>query len=463
MAAVESGRASFDVVKLPLLPYQREGAAHLAFHERALLADEMGLGKTVQAIAACEILARNKGVTRVLVVSPTSVKAEWEEQIARFTGRDGRFVAGLQPERLKLYAAPAFFTLVNYEQVVRDADDINRLLKPDVVILDEAQRIKNWQTKTARRVKSLRAPYAFVLTGTPLENRIDETLFDRPVPRSRDPRAAVPLQSRFLRARRARSPDRLQESRRAAPASGPVMLRRRKAEVERELPGRTVKTYFVPMSEEQKARYEDYRTPAAQLIAQAQRRPLRQQEFDRLQQLLACMRMICDTPAILDPSCRVSPKLEELEGILGDLLAEEPGRKIIVFSEWERMLDVGARTRRRDGRRGGLAHRLAAAASPPRRDQPVQAGPRLPVVPVYRQRQRRPQSAGRERRHQSSTCRGIRRSSNSASRAPGARTRPASVSVVNLVTENSASSIRSCICSARSRRSPTAFSTATAI
>ena len=121
LVEVAAGSASFDVVKLPLLPYQRAGAAHLAFHERALLADEMGLGKTVQAIAACEILARAKGVARVLVVSPTSVKAEWEEQIARFTNRATRFVAGLYPERLKFYRAPAFFTLVNYEQVVRDA------------------------------------------------------------------------------------------------------------------------------------------------------------------------------------------------------------------------------------------------------------------------------------------------------------------------------------------------------
>jgi hypothetical protein len=155
LSEVAAGSASLDVVKFPLLPYQREGAAHLAFHERALLADEMGLGKTIQAIAACEILARAKGVERVLVVSPASVKAEWEEQIARFANRATRFVAGHYQERLKFYRAPAFFTLVNYEQVVRDADDINRYLKPDVVILDEAQRIKNWHTKTARRVKSL--------------------------------------------------------------------------------------------------------------------------------------------------------------------------------------------------------------------------------------------------------------------------------------------------------------------
>src|SRR5579862_6012874 len=164
LADIAAGRASWDVVKHPLLPYQREGALHLVFGERVLLADEMGLGKTVQAIAACEILARLKGIRRVLVVSPASVKAEWEDQIARFTERRSRFVVGLRPERLRRYADPEFFTLVNYEQVVNDAEEINRILQPDVVVLDEAQRIKNWQTKTARKVKSLRSPYAFVLT-----------------------------------------------------------------------------------------------------------------------------------------------------------------------------------------------------------------------------------------------------------------------------------------------------------
>ena len=76
-----------------------------------------------------------------------------------------------------------------------------------------------------------------------------------------------------------------------------------------------------------------------QLVHIAQRRPLTQQEFERLQRLLACMRMLCDTPFILDPACRLSPKLEELERVLSDLLAE-PERKVIVFSEWERMLTL---------------------------------------------------------------------------------------------------------------------------
>ena len=339
MAEVERDPESLELLRHPLLPYQRQGMMHLAFGERALLADEMGLGKTVQAIAACELLARRKGIERVLVVCPASLKAEWEEQIARFTYRPARSVFGARAARLAAYRDPPFFTIVNYEQVLGDAEAINTLLIPDVVILDEAQRIKNWHTKTARKVKSLRSPHAFVLTGTPVENRIDE-LYS--IVQFLDPELLGPL-FRFNRSF-------YQLDERGRPVEyrnltelrlriEPVMLRRRKSDVETELPGRSVRTYLVPMAPEQAARYEDYRAPVALLVARAQRRPLTQAEFDRLQMLLACMRMICDTPAILDPHCRVCPKLEELEGILGDLL-QEPDRKIIVFSEWERMLEL---------------------------------------------------------------------------------------------------------------------------
>lgn len=338
-AEVERDPTVLDMLRHPLLPYQRDGMAHLAFGERALLADEMGLGKTVQAIAACELLARRKGARRVLVVCPASLKAEWEEQIARFTERPARSVFGPRPARLFAYRDPPFFTIVNYEQVVSDAEAINELLKPDIVILDEAQRIKNWRTKTASKVKSLRSPYAFVLTGTPVENRIDE-LYS--IVQYLDPELVGPLfqfnRSFYELDERGRPVEyrNLAELRRRVE---PVLLRRRKADVETELPGRTVTTYFVPMAGEQAARYEDYRGPMAKLAAVAQRRPLTPAEFDKMQMLLACMRMICDTPAILDPDCRVCPKLEELEGILGDLL-QEPDRKIIIFSEWERMLGL---------------------------------------------------------------------------------------------------------------------------
>jgi SNF2-related domain len=108
LAEVEAGQASLNLLRHKLLPYQRDGMLHLAFCERALLADEMGLGKTVQAMAACELLARRKGIDRVLVVCPASLKAEWEEQIARFTGRAARSVFGPRQQRLAAYRDPVF-------------------------------------------------------------------------------------------------------------------------------------------------------------------------------------------------------------------------------------------------------------------------------------------------------------------------------------------------------------------
>ena len=337
LAEVTAGRQTIDVLRHPLLPYQREGMLHLAFGERALLADDMGLGKTVQAIAAVELLRRLNGIARVLVVCPASLKGEWQEQIARFSGAATLLVTGPRHARLAQYARPEFFTVVNYEQVVIDAVDLNRTLRPEIIILDEAQRIKNWQTKTARAVKTLVSPYAFVLTGTPIENRIDEIYS---IVQYLDPGLLGPL-FRFNR-------DFYDLDDRGRPVGyknldhlmrrlQPIMLRRRKRDVETELPGRTVTNYVVSMAEEQRLRYDEFKARAVRLVQIAQRRPLTQQEFERLQKLLACMRMLCDTPFILDPSCRISPKVEELERVLGELLAE-PDRKVIVFSEWERML-----------------------------------------------------------------------------------------------------------------------------
>ncbi len=339
LAEVAQGRQTIELLRHPLLPYQREGMLHLAFGERALLADDMGLGKTIQAIAAVHLLCRLNGIARVLVVCPASLKGEWQEQIARFSGAPTLLVTGPRHARLAQYTRPEFFTVVNYEQVVIDAADINRMLKPDIVIVDEAQRIKNWQTKTARAVKSLVSPYAFVLTGTPIENRIDEIYS---IVQYLDPGLLGPL-FRFNR-------EYYELDDRGRPIGyknldhlmrrlQPIMLRRRKRDVEKQLPGRTITNYLVGMAEEQRLRYDEFKAQAARLVKIAQRRPLTQQEFERLQKLLACMRMLCDTPFILDPACRLSPKLEELERVLSELLAE-PDRKVIVFSEWERMLSL---------------------------------------------------------------------------------------------------------------------------
>jgi hypothetical protein len=352
---VQSGEWPAHETKAPLFPYQREGMLHLAFTERALLADEMGLGKTIQAIAACALLHRLGKAQRVLVVTPASLKTEWEEQIQRFTDLPYQLVFGGRFRRIEAYdrafasaarpldskpSTPAtpFFTIVNYEQMLADALDVNARLQPDVVVLDEAQRIKNWNTKTTQAIKRLRSRYAFVLTGTPIENRIDEifslmAFLDPGVlgPLFRFNREFYELDDRG-RPKEYRNLDKLHER------IKPSMLRRRKADVETELPERTDKNFFVPLSAEQKAAYDDYYEVVTRLAALARRRPLTQPESERLLKFLAMMRMVCDTNYILDPKIRSCPKLAELEKILEE--CRENDAKVIVFSEWERMLEL---------------------------------------------------------------------------------------------------------------------------
>jgi len=338
-ADLAAGKRSANFLRLPLYDYQQQGMRHLAFTGRALLADEMGLGKTVQAIAASKLLHQLHGVERVLVVSPASLKGEWQDQIEKFTGCSSLIIAGSRPKRLRQYRQYSRFYLANYEQIRPDYAEINSILMPDVIILDEAQRIKNWQTKTAGAVKRLNSRFAFVLTGTPIENRIDEIYS---IVQFLDPSLFGPL-FRFNRdfyqldergrAIGYRNLDELHRRLR------PIMLRRRKDDVEGELPDRTVNNYFVPMHEEQRGRYEEYKMKVARLLHAAKRRPLSKEEKDRLQQWLACMRMLCDTTYILDPELRISPKLKELKTIISERL-EDGEHKIIIFSEWVRMLEL---------------------------------------------------------------------------------------------------------------------------
>lgn len=339
---VASGRHPAQETLLPLFPYQREGMLHLAFTERALLADEMGLGKTAQAVAACALLHRLGHARRVLIVTPASLKGEWEEQIRRFTTLPLRLVFGARAARLALYSEPKppLFTIANYEQVVTDFAEINEHLRPDIVVLDEAQRIKNWATKTALAVKRLRSRYAFVLTGTPIENRIDEL---RSIIDYLDPALLGPLfrfnRDYYVFDEKGRPSDyKNLEQLRARVA--PLVLRRRKADVETELPDRTDRTRFVALTPRQRAIYSDYQIEVARLAALAQRRPLLPKEQDRLMVHLAMMRMVCDTPAIIKgQDCADCPKLAELARILDEALAD-PDVKVIIFSEWEKMLSL---------------------------------------------------------------------------------------------------------------------------
>ena len=338
---IKSGRRSADIVNCPLYDYQFQGMLFLAFTGRAMLADEMGLGKTVQAIAACKLLKETSGMSKVLIVCPTSLKSEWEEQIRKFTDLPLKIVIGNRTERLSAYeCGKTFFFILNYEQIVRDEQEINGILRPDAIILDEAQRIKNWRTKTASAVKRLRSDYAFVLTGTPIENRIDELFSLTEFVNPKIFGSLFRFNRQFYEFDGEGKTVGIKNMRLLHEQLKPVMIRRKKSEISEQLPERIDNNYFVGITPEQKKRYDEFEYQASILARIAQKRPLREEEMKKLQRLLASMRMVCDSVYILDKKFRDAPKVDELFEILDDIWSDGPERKVIIFSEWVGMLDL---------------------------------------------------------------------------------------------------------------------------
>ena len=124
---------------------------------RSLLGDDMGLGKTVQALATAELMARFFHLQNVLILSPTSLKYQWKTEIEKFTSRTAAVIEGMNTHRRELFGQPTFQKIINYELVFRDLEAIAGW-GSDLIILDEAQRIKNWKTRTAKALNSWNPP-----------------------------------------------------------------------------------------------------------------------------------------------------------------------------------------------------------------------------------------------------------------------------------------------------------------
>lgn len=336
LAAIDAGQIpplAKDLLNVPLYDYQMRGAIFAACRSRAILGDDMGLGKTVQTLAAVELLARLRAIGKVLVVAPASVKYQWETEIRRFTSRPVQVIDGSIEERAEQYERPTFYRLINYEQATRDLPAVNAW-GADLVVLDEAQRIKNWESKTSRAVKKLRSRYALVLTGTPLENKLEE-LYS--IVQFVDDRRLGPA-FQFLSDHRLedakgnltgyRNLDAIREK------LSPIFLRRTRADVLGQLPERTDSTVLVEMAPEQRTPYEEQRRSLVRLVA----KPFLS-DLDR-KRVLSCltnMRMLCDSTYLFDKATDVSPKLDEFAARIEEL-ATDPAHKAVVFSQWETMV-----------------------------------------------------------------------------------------------------------------------------
>ncbi|QOC21387.1 DEAD/DEAH box helicase [Wenzhouxiangella sp. AB-CW3] len=328
-----------------LRDYQRQGLGWLQFLREAgfggVLADDMGLGKTIQALAH---VVTEKAAGRLehpcLVIAPTSLMFNWRAEARRFAP-DLRLLTlhGARRHGLFGWIDRSDLVLTSYPLVLRDIDRL-REQRWHLLILDEAQAIKNPRARVSREVRTLDARHRLSLTGTPLENRLEElwSQFDFLMPgflgRQKDfrRRFALPIERDRDETRRSELAMRVR----------PFMLRRSKADVAPELPAKTEMTRAVVLDEDQQKLYERVRLMLHERVRQAiQARGAERSRVVVLDALLK-LRQICCDPRLLrhvDGADQVgSAKMRLLMDLLPELVAE--GRRILVFSQFVSMLDL---------------------------------------------------------------------------------------------------------------------------
>jgi superfamily II DNA or RNA helicase len=322
-------------LKVRLYPYQEDGVRFGLYRDAALIGDEMGLGKTLQAIALAALKKEVFGFSKVLVVTMASLKEQWRREIERFSDQKAVVVSGPPKKRRETYLEdPAYFKITNYEAVLRDVDTLRRF-EPDLVILDEAQRIKNFSTKTADAVKRLPRRHALVLTGTPLENKLEDVYS---IVQFLDPRLLSPLwrfaAEHFMLSRSTKNKivgyhnlDRLHQRLQG------LVIRRRKEEVLNDLPEQVENTYYIELHHQQRKLHAGY---AQALMPLLHKKFLTPVDLRRMQELLLRMRQACNATYLIDRKTKISPKLDELRGIVDELVVQS-NRKMVIFSEWTTM------------------------------------------------------------------------------------------------------------------------------
>ena len=331
-----------------LRPYQLEGLAWLQYlREQGLggtLADDMGLGKTAQALA--HVLAEKEAgrlKRPALVVLPTSLLFNWQAEAARMA--PGLRVLALHgPGRAQRYPHIGQHDLVltTYPLLWRDIDAL--AAQPfHLLILDEAQMVKNAGSRSARALRKLQAPHLLCLTGTPLENHLGElwAQFDFLMPgflgdaRSFNARWRKPIEENGETLRAQLLSQRVR----------PFILRRRKQDVATELPPRTETILRVQLQGRQRELYEAVRTTADKQV----RRALERQGFEGSQiailDALLKLRQVCCDPRLVKGTTKTAHTMERAKlELLADLLPAlvDEGRRVLVFSQFTEMLALAA-------------------------------------------------------------------------------------------------------------------------
>ena len=333
-----------QLLTVSLYPYQKEGIRFAFERGRSIIADEMGLGKTIQAIGTAELLRREGLAEQIMIVCPTSLKYQWQREIERFTKDTDRspdhpltlVIEGNPLKRKEQYASDIPYKIVSYNCMSNDVKMWGSL-QTEVLIMDEVQRLKNWKTQISMAARKVRSDYAVILSGTPLENKLEE-LYS--VMEFADNYCLGPYWQ--FRADCIVTDDGgkvigYKNLNKVGETARERLIRRTKKQVALQMPKRTDQNLFVPMTTEQRGMHEEYKEQVAKLVYKWRRTHfLSETDRKKLLQFLSMMRMVCDSTYILDQKSRYDTKVTETMSILQSVF-DNGDEKVVIFSQWERM------------------------------------------------------------------------------------------------------------------------------
>lgn len=324
------------LLRTSLYPYQEEGIRFAVKAGRAIIADEMGLGKTIQAIGTAELLLDKGLVSSILILCPTSLKYQWKREIERFTGQKVHVIEGSHLKRREQYNREEPYKIVSYNAVSNDIRVLGSI-NTDMLIIDEVQRLKNWNTQISAAARRIVSDYAVILSGTPLENRLEE-LYS--VMEFVDNFCLAPyyiFRDRYIITDEKGATVGYRNLNEIGIRLAPHLIRRKKSSERLQMPARQDKNLMVPMTKEQMAVHDECRMLVSRLLQKWERLHfLSETDRNRLILLLSQMRMVCDSTYILDQKTRYDTKIGEVTNIISNVM-DSGEEKIVIFSQWERM------------------------------------------------------------------------------------------------------------------------------
>ena len=313
-------------VQADLRDYQELGVRWLNmlsyYHLGGILADDMGLGKTLQTIAFLTGALKEEG--QALILAPSSLIYNWQKEFEKFAPQmDVAVIYGLKPYRDQVIAEKHQVMITSYASFRQDKD-LYADLDLQYMMMDEAQVMKNGQTKIAHAVQSVPAQHIFALSGTPIENHLREiwSIFHIVLP------GLLPAQNDFLKL-----PPEV-----VARSIQPFILRRRKEDVLLELPDLTEVVYYNELSDEQKTVYLAQLQQMQEQIRDASDEEVNRRQIEILSGIMR-LRQICDTPKLFMEDYEAdSGKLESLRTLLQQI--QDGNHRVLIFSQFRGMLDI---------------------------------------------------------------------------------------------------------------------------